>query len=472
MTSFYKYAIISLSLNNQEINNFMLKLNKKLYIYSLGGLISLLFAVTLLIPKTALALSLDVNQVKTPDSSAVYYLNHATHQRKAYINEAVFLSYNNDWEQIKIISPEELEQWTEAQLIKTADSDDLYYINEGKKILMRDLQDILNYHLENVLPITVSEFELTQYEEENSYLEAGLLKDDGLIISQDLNLDQANPAYSLVPDTRDNQVMTLYLSADEETVMFNSISFQISGLYNSELIDEVYLVSIAEDKRIKSSSNYNDHIATVNFSANNLIIPAGNTIAVRVMLSLNDVDNVNNQTIQFSLVNTEAINTNLNAGGYFPLIGNQLTLVDGSELLAKVVSNEESVASNPSQQNLGYFVISETSGNEDVYIRELIFKNDGSANKFDLNNFKLKKDNQVISSVSAIDGGLIVFDISYLRLSAGEDVGLTVSANLMTNYQGDRSVNLSLKDMTVIGKTYGQSLNSSINNINESFNLN
>ena len=450
----------------------MLKLNKKLYIYSLGGLISLLFAVFLLIPNPVLALSPDINQVKAPDSSTVYYLNYDTHQRKAYINAAVFLDYGNDWSQIKVVSPEELAQWPEALLIKTATSDDLYYINEGKKVLMRGLQDILNYHLENVLPITVSEFELSQYQDETSYADTGLVKDDGLIISQDLNLDQVNSGYNLVPDTRDNQVMTLYLSAREETVVFNKLSFQISGLYNSDIIDEVYLVNTGNNKRIKSSSNFSDRIATINFSPNDLIIPSGNTIAVRVMLNLNKADNVNHQTLQFKLLNAEAINTNLNAGGYFPLIGHQFTLLDANGLLAKLVVNEESVGNSPSQQNLGRFVISETSGNEDVYIKELVFKNDGSANKFDLNNFKLKKDNQVISTASTIDNNLIVFNIAYLRLGANSDVILIVSGNLMTDYQSGRSVNLSLKDMTVVGKTYEQSLNSIINNLSESFNLN
>ncbi|MDD2680646.1 MAG: hypothetical protein PHE20_00920 [Patescibacteria group bacterium] len=450
----------------------MLKLNKKLHIYLLGGLISLLLAVVLLIPSQALALSPAVNQVKTPNNSAVYYLNHATHQRKAYINAAVFLDYGNNWSQVKVISPEELAQWPEARLIKTANSDQLYYINEGKKVLMRDLQDILNYHLEDVLPITVSEFELMQYQTETSYAETGLSKSNGLIVSQDLNLDQANPGYSLVPNTRDNQVMTLYLSARTETVTLNSLSFQISGLYNNDLIDEVYLVNKGNNKRIKSSSSFRDRIVTVRFNSNDFIITSGNTMAVRVMLSLNNASNVNNQTLQFKLIESGSVIANLNAEGSFPFLGRQFTLLDGNELLAKLVVNEESLGSNHSQQTLGRFVITETSGKEDVYIKELVFRNNGSANKFDLNNFKLKKDNQVIANASAIDSNLISFNIAYLRLAANSNVSLTVYGNLMTDYDSGRSVNLSLTDMTAVGKTYGQSLSSTINNISESFNLN
>jgi len=450
----------------------MLKLNKKLYIYSLGGLISLLFAVFLFIPSQVFALSPDVNQVKTPNSSTVYYLNYATHQRKAYINAAVFLDYGNNWEQVKVISPEELAQWQEARLIKTADSDDLYYINDGKKVLMRGLQDILNYHLEDVLPITVSEFELSQYKDETTYAEVGLTKGDGLFISQDLHLDQANSAYNLVPNTRDNQVMTLYLSARTETVIFKSMSFQIDGVYNFDLINEIYLVNTGNNKRISSSSGFSGRTAMISFNNNDFIIPAGGTVAVRVMLSLNNANNANNQTLQFKLMSAESVDANLNAGGYFPLVGHQFTLIDANSLLADLTVNELSLGNSYSQQNLGRFAISETSGNEDVYIKKLVFRNDGSANQLDLNSFKLKKDNQIIAVAPSMNGNLITFNIAYLRLSANTDVLLSVSGNLMTDYQSDHSVNLSLQDMTAVGKTYGQSLNSNINNISESFNLN
>lgn len=68
----------------------MLKFNKKTYIYHFFGL-TLMFSVLFLFNiSQANALSPDINQVKVPGESTVYYLNHATSQRKAYINEAVF----------------------------------------------------------------------------------------------------------------------------------------------------------------------------------------------------------------------------------------------------------------------------------------------------------------------------------------------------------------------------------------------
>ncbi|MBN2884513.1 hypothetical protein JXE04_01160 [Patescibacteria group bacterium] len=450
----------------------MLKLNKKLHIYGLGSLIFLLFGLFLFIPSQAFALSVDVNQVKVPGNPAVYYLNHNTHQRKVYINAAVFLDYGNDWGQIKVISPEELVQWPETRLIKTADSDDLYYINDGKKVLMRNLQDIINYHLENVLPITVSEFELSQYQDESSYQEAGLEKNSGLKVSQDLNLDQSSPNYSLVPNTSDNQVMTLYLTAETETLIFNSISFQIGGIYSADLIKGAYLVNTSNNKRIESSSSFNsDRQLTIRFNPNDFIIPAGNTMAVRVMLDLNQMANTSNQTIQLKLLSAEAINANLSAIGQFPLIGRQFTLFDAGDILAQVQVNEQSLGTSANQQNMGRFLISEKSGNEDVYIKEMIFRDYGSVTKNDLNNFKLKKDNQIISSAPTMEGNLIIFDIAYLRLPANGDLNLTVSGNLSTDYTSGRSVNLDLMRIKAVGKTYGLSLNAVINNINENFNL-
>jgi len=450
----------------------MLKLNKKLHIYGLGSLITLLFGLFLFIPSQVYALSADVNQVKVPGDPAVYYLNHATSQRKVYINAAIFLDYGNQWDQVKVISPEELARWSEARLVKTENSDDLYYINDGKKVLMRNLQDILNYHLENVLPITISEFELSQYQDESSYQAAGLDKDGGLVVSQDLNLDQASSDYALVPNTRDNHVMTLYLTARTETLIFRSSSFKVDGIYSPELINGAYLVNTSNNERIKSTSGFNSNRQlTINFGTNDFIIPAGNTMAVRVMLDLNSMANTRNQTIQFKLLNADAIDANLSASGSFPLIGRQFTLFDAGDILAQVEVSEQSLGASASQQNMGRFKVSETSGNEDVYIKEMVFRDYGSITKHDLENFKLKKDNQIISSAPKMEGNLITFDIAYLRLPANGELNLSVSGNLSSDYTSGRSVNLNLIRMKAVGKTYGLSLNSVINNIDESFNL-
>lgn len=427
-----------------------------------------IFAIFLFNISQAKALSPDINQVKVPGEPTVYYLNHATHQRKAYINEAVFLDYGNDWSAVKIISPEELEKWPEARLIKTAESDDLYYINGSEKIKMNTLQDILNYNLENVLPITVSDFELSQYSEETSYEAAGLEKSTGLSVSQTL-LDNTQSGNPLAAGTNDNQVMLLRFHAGEEAAVFQGLTFKVAGIHNENLIASVSLINVATGEKIEGSSSYSNGRLTFRFRQNAFYVPAGNTNEVKVLLNLNYLENVNNQTIRLKLENADAINTNLIASGNFPLIGTEFKMLDAGHILAKVEATELSLNGSGSTKNLGKFRLTETSGNEDVYIRQIIFRNNGSASRNDLELFKLRRDNQVISTASAITDGQIVFDVNYLRLSAGGSLDLSVSANLDVDYQSGRSVDLSMESLTAVGTTYNLSLSPTISNISESF---
>lgn len=444
----------------------MLKLNKKWQISTAVTIFTVFFVSFLFNIRQVSALSPSINQVKIPDSTAVYYLNHATHQRKAYINEAVFLDYNNNWEDVKVISPEELATWSEARLIKTADNEDLYYINGNKKIKMQSLQDILDYKLENVLPLTVSAFELSQYESEATYQAAGLAGERSFTVSQSLVVD-TQTANSLVPGTNNNQVMLLHVSAGSETIALNSLTFKLSGLYESSLIKEVYLINAANGQKIPSHSIFRDRQATVYFNQDPFYILAGTNVSLKVMLDLRQVAGTDRQDLRFSLVGSESLVANAVAVGSFPLVGSEFKMYDASSFLPQAKISEKSVGNNGGLQNLGQFVVSETSGREDIYIKEIIFRNAASAGSRDLEMFKLKKDNQVIARASSMTGNLIVFKVAYLRIGAGEQANLSVSANESENYQSGRTINLELKSAEAFSRVYNLSLEAEIENLDE-----
>jgi len=404
----------------------MLKLNRNKVFSASIGLIGLLFLVLFLNIREVKALSPEITQVKVPGNPAVYYLNHATGQRKVYINEAVFLDYGNTFADVKTISPEELNKWAEARLIKTEDSKDLYYINAGKKVRMNGVQDIVNYNLDRVTPITVSEFELGQYEEEETYQSAGLLKEDGLYVSQVMI---TNPTFGqvLVPGTRDNAVMTIRLSAGNEGASLQSLTFKLEGLFNNALIE------------------------------------------LKVMLDLHNIANTANQNLRFTLEDASSVQASLNAAGIFPLRGAEYKMVEAGLILGSARVDEESLNGSGNQKNLGKFTITETSGREDIYIKELVIRNTGSASRRDLESFKLKHGERVVATVRKMESNRIVFDVNYLRIPAGSSLTLTVSSILTTEYEPPRSVNLTMERMTVTGRTYELSLPTEINNIEEEF---
>jgi hypothetical protein len=434
---------------------FMLTLSKKTIKYSLLGLSLLVYSLFLFNIKESQANGLVFNQVKTPNSNTVYYLHQATGQRKAYINEAVFLDYGNSWDQVKVISPESLDRYIDVRLVKAHDSNDLYYINvaEGSKVKMNNLQDILNYNLENVIPITISKFELNQYQAEDSYQAVGLEKDSGLSLAS-VPLNTNNNGMVLVPGTYNNPIMSFKLTAPQEAVVMQSMTFKLSGLYNSDLINKAYLVNTQTGEKIKSSSSFRDRQITIRFNSHDLIIPAKQTLTFELRLDFHQKEQVYNQTIRASLESFASIEASFIAQGTFPVSGPEFKFIEAKNVLAQVEIKEEAVIRQGDRQFLGVFTITETSGREDIYVRELVFHNQGSASSRDLEAFRLRRGNQVIAATPKMVSNRIVFPVNYLRIPKGTAITVSISANYISDYQAEKSVNLDLEQASIEGGTY------------------
>jgi len=104
-----------------------------------------------------------IRQVKTTDSPTVYYLDHAWGKKKAYINEAAFLSYGNKWEDIKIVSQADLDKWPEMQLVKEKDNPAVYYLKNGKKVLIESARDFTNLGFKWGDIVNLNKTDLEQY---------------------------------------------------------------------------------------------------------------------------------------------------------------------------------------------------------------------------------------------------------------------------------------------------------------------
>lgn len=444
----------------------MLKLGKKLKIYLISSLFVILTAFFFVDANSASALSPDFNQVKTASSNTVYYLDYRTFQRKAYVNEAVFLDYGNSFSDVRVISEEVLAKWPEAKLIKTADNDDLYYINSAKKIKMNSVADIIKYNLDKLTPITVSDFELEQYESEDNYLAAGLQNDGALTISQ-LNLDLGPNGLSLVAGTRNNALMNISLQANEDTLEVSSITFKVRGLYNRELIDSAKAVMLDSGREVSTASSFRDGELTLRFNNSSLVIPADRKVALQIQLDFKAMSGVNNQNIRLSLESVDDIVSTSIVSANLPILAPEFKFVEAGDIFARVEIKENALSRAGSNKNLASFTITETSGQEDVYIRELIFRNYASAGRRDLEAFRLRYNNQVISSAPKMEGNKIIFDIHYLRIPAASSVELIVGANYALDYEAGRTVNLNLVEAKIESSRYHMFLQADISNLDE-----
>jgi len=116
-----------------------MKLNKKIILVII--IFVFVFSLALAVPNgahAAFGLDTSFKQVKTADSPAVYYLDHARGFKKAYVNAKAFLAYGNKWADIKIVSQADLDKWPEMQLAKEKDNPAVYYLKNGKKVLIEN----------------------------------------------------------------------------------------------------------------------------------------------------------------------------------------------------------------------------------------------------------------------------------------------------------------------------------------------
>ena len=113
-------------------------------------------------------------QVKARNSSTVYYLDHARGKKKAYVSEESFYLYGNKLSDIKIVSQAELNEWPDVNLVKTKNSNSVYYINGNKKTLIRSERDFKNFGFKDEDIFIIKNEDLNNYELAD-YYRAGLV---------------------------------------------------------------------------------------------------------------------------------------------------------------------------------------------------------------------------------------------------------------------------------------------------------
>ena len=488
-------------------------LNKKPFILGLGAVFCLSFLFIYASPTQAL--DPKIRQVRTSESPAVYFLYHAGHRKKAYLNADIYLDYGNKWPDVKIISSLELNSWPDVKLIKKADSPVVYFIQGNKKSVIKSWTDLESFNLAGEPILKVSQKEL-DYFGTLSYEEIGLvsrdtsivattttvivststkpvatttqivatttkavatttpvIKSGTLLVSSDL-VKGVN-GNTLVAGSNKNLVGSFRFRSSEKTATISSVTFAFTGLHDESALRDV---SVYDENNTEYDASFNirrsERQATIYFR-NQLILSPGSEKTMKVYLDLGNAGD--NQTIKVEIKSSEDIDTSAISSANFPLKGAEFKILNNGNLLGRISSREESVAISQvvsaGNRLIGKFILNETSGREDILVTKLIFRNTGSANKNDWEDFRLFSNGQIISRVSALnDRRNLEFNISYLRVANGKPATLTLFAALKSDRNKENTVNLRLDELISTGKTYNISLQPEIINIEEQFILN
>lgn len=478
----------------------MLILNKNKYLAIFCFLLFSLGIFFLSYP--AAALSQTIRQVKLKNSPIIYFLNHKTHTRKAYVNEAAYLSYGNKWSELKIISQAELNKWPETVLFKTASSSRVYYIRGQQKALVADLIDLAKFNLRGRPILEVGSVDLDQYKLV-SYEEIGLKKKVEPVIvptSTDpvpatttpplaaklvvvsepvVGTSTALGAGAVAANTKSNLLGIFDFGPAVSDATISRLVFDLAGVYDTSIIGGLSAKDAANFEYQNANLDWRstDRQIIFNFSTP-LELPAGDRKTIKIYADLLGCPSCTNQTFHLELKNQLAASSSLPLSAAWPLKGTVFKIIDGSGTFAQVRVEEESLlgqnlAVNNGGRFIGKFKIFEDSGREQALIKRLVFNNSGSANKNDWNNFRLLRDGVVVARKAELTSdGQIDFSINSLQVSSSSPAELTVSADLKSGYSTTSGFNLELNTVEASGKTYKLMLYPKINNLEETYILN
>lgn len=181
------------------------------------------------------------NQVKIATEQRVYFIDYKSQRKKAYNNEKAFLSYGQRFNNISTITPDEINQWPDAKLIKQKNSKVIYYIANGQKCAISGPSQLKKSKLDKEPVLTVNITDLNSYK--NAKCSELLLPIGGSDNFKDFYTDKyvnetiSDYSYagvkvsgktngSYAPGTKNNILGTFTISNNgSETILLRSISF-------------------------------------------------------------------------------------------------------------------------------------------------------------------------------------------------------------------------------------------------------
>lgn len=401
--------------------------------------------------KAAYGLDPKIKQVKTLDSSAVYYLDHKRGKKKAYANMAGFLSYGNKVKDIKIISKNELNKWPDINLVKSAKNPAVYYLKDGYKTLIKNEKEFLDLGYKWSDVVTINEVDL------NSYTLTGNTNANGEI---SVELDASSPSGKTIPYNSNGNVIAVYkIKSLGESAQINGLNLTLSGIFSKEALKKIYLTD-ENDISIGEQVWRDGKRGGFDFSPNPFYISAGAARKIKVLVDFSSCPECVNHIIITSIENSLDIKTTSPVSGSYPVKSAQVKLVDADKLIGKLrveknAFNNSTAVIGSTAQLIGKFTVANLSTTESVAVKKIYFKNYGSAYLGQIKNFKLKDgSNKIVAQVNEMGSDKIIrFTLNDYLIDKKDGETFMVYCDIA---DGDgKTVNLKLDNIEAVGKDYG-----------------
>ncbi|MFA4941742.1 MAG: hypothetical protein WC582_04100 [Patescibacteria group bacterium] len=414
----------------------------------------------------------EVQLAKEKDNPAVYYLKSG---KKVLIESARdFSNLGFKWEDVVNLSKTDLEQYASStyedvklavyelidyELVKTKVNSAVYYIKNKIKTPIKSGEDFikLGFKWDDINVVEEDDLDdLVSGNYEDVGLDVGLEQSQGeAIVSLDPNSPEGG---SNLPLATSNNLLAIFdLKSEVGQVKISSLGFNLKGLFSDKILADIYLsYNNKIDLGITPAVNGKD--ISFNFKDNPVIINPGETKKIYFWADLNDCPACSNYSLQVSMDQASNIVSDSKISGNFPVTGGSFKLVNAIDVLGQAKIEELTVGEasrqaiiGESEQVLGKFKISEISGNEDILIKNLTVKMQGTALPSSLFSLTLKNEKKkIVAQANSIDEDRqVLFELNNYKIAKKSGEIFTLSASLS---DGDgRSLDPKLVKANIVG---------------------
>lgn len=400
------------------------------------------------ISKAALNSYPDAKLVKTPDDSTVYYLDLSKKLKKAHPSAKVFLDYGNKWEDIIVISNEDLKNYNDAVLAKEKNTSAVYILNKNIRKLISSPQEFKNAGYDWADVIEVSRLDLESYALSNANISA-----TNMPASQEtpatenkkspiLNISFAKDSSQdkIVPTRSVGEFLKILLYSENDNTVINGLDITAFGVMSDSDVSYIYLLD-ENDPGFRYKTTLHDKKGHIVFSEP-LVIGAGESRVLTIKAGINESADASYRTIGFGIKTAKDIMTESVISAQFPINGIEKQMQNLGSVIGKIsitpvalVNTTLEINQGAKDQTVAKFKISETTGNEDIMLTEISFLGRGNIKYSDLLNFDLVDDNGKIlqTQVWMNKDMTVTFDLAKnpLKIKKKTSRVITLKADIM-----------------------------------------
>jgi hypothetical protein len=371
--------------------------------------------------------------VKSADDSKVYYIAEEINKKKHIPTEAIFLAYGNQWEDIVTISQKDLDSYSDVRVVKTANSSTVYELIDGVKQAIVSPEEFVAAGYQWGEIVTIKQVELDYYATKmiiggEEVVVAGVEYEEG-----DEPADGVGGDVLTVTGNRYLSVKTIK-KGEEITIPGGSFVTMLQLRLTAGLEQPVSVSAIKVTRSAGVSAIDKLIIAD---AQGNVLGQKDFTDDVKVTILLNpilyiapntsQIIDIKAATIEPAVIaydelsiETEAdIATDGYIEGSFPITGDRFKTISGSNLIGQLQVEAVIVSDGLRSAYMGAtdvlitkFTFTETTGNEDVYLKKLKIRQTGSRYVEIANIDLVDQNNKIIATVLEPDDRDIIFDMS------------------------------------------------------------